>query len=105
MGRRILLRKGSRSYEQSGLINVFKVAELIEFIPVSYTRYLVYKRWLPRLLCKYITYTYLVEISMAICTDLLRLSLIWRSTGSMLWMSTLVTTLKKHMHFTLSRLP
>lgn len=95
MGRRILLRKGSRGYEQLGPINVFKVAELIEFILGSYTRYLVYKRWLPRPLCKYTTYTYLVEISIAICTDLLRLSLICRSTGSMLWMSILVTTLKK----------
>ena len=95
MGRRILLRKSSRGYEQSGPINVFKVAELIDFILVSHTRYLVYKKWLLRPLCKYITYTYLVEISMAICTDLLRLSLMCRSTGSMLWMSMLVTTLKK----------
>ena len=27
---------------------------------------------------------YFVEISMAICTDFMRLSLMWRSTGSML---------------------
>lgn len=43
--------------------------------------------------------TYFVEISMAICTDLLRLSLMCKSTGSMLWMSMFVTTYKKKWTF------